>query len=70
MKKHLFVISFVLIFLLAIGTVCANDDYSLTDDSAAPALGVSVDEKSVDAIQSDVLSDDNETPSVDVDDVT
>ncbi|WP_407413002.1 Ig-like domain-containing protein [Methanobrevibacter sp.] len=62
MKKHLFVISFVLIFLLAIGAVCANDDYNLTDDSAAPVLGVY-------AVQSDVLSDD-EAPSVDVDDVT
>lgn len=69
MKKHLFVISFVLIFLLAVGAVSADDSYDLADESAISASEGDVDGQ-VDIDQSDDLSEDDKTPSVDVDDVT
>ena len=69
MKKHLFVISFVLIFLLAVGAVSADDSYDLADESAISASEGDVDGQ-VDIDQSDDLSEDDKAPSVDVDDVT
>ena len=74
MKKHLAIVSFVLVCLLAVGAVSANDNSNFTDD--AIPLEIS-DESQQPAIEesddgafnnSEILSADE--PSVDVEDVT
>lgn len=69
MKKHLFVLSFVLIFLLAVGAVSASDSHDLADESVISTSEGDVDEQ-VAIDQSNDLVEDDKTPSVDVDDVT
>ena len=75
MKKYLLVISFVLISLLAVGAVSASDDYNLTDDSVIPLAseddGQMIGEEQDIQNPSDALSGgENDTPSVDVEDIT
>ena len=75
MKKHLFIISFILVMLLAISTVSASDSNDVADDSAISEASLSDCVQSVDGeVEStvgeqqndvDVLSEDgnNQTPA-------
>lgn len=83
MKKHLLLISFILVMLLAIGAVSASDSDNLADDSVMSIASFDDNEQSFDSEvestvgeqqnQADVLSEEganNNTPAVNVDTVT